>query len=105
MRTTLIVLVFAAAAATTLQAAGANAGKVVYDKTCRSCHGVTGTPNPAVVKMMKVDIQDLKSPAVQGMSDADLIKIITDGKGKMKPVPNAAGSASDVVAYLRTWKK
>ena len=105
MRTTLIAIVFAAAAATTLQAAGVNAGKIVYDKTCRSCHGADGTPNPTVAKVMKVDIKDLKSPEVQAMSDADLIKIITDGKGKMKPVPNAAGSAPDVVAYIRTLKK
>jgi mono/diheme cytochrome c family protein len=105
MRTTLIALAFTAAAATTLQAAGANAGRVVYDKTCSSCHGADGTPNPAVAKVMKVDIKDLKSPAVQAMSDGDLIKIITDGKGKMKPVPNAAGSAPDVVAYIRTLKK
>jgi hypothetical protein len=55
--------------------------------------------------VMKVDIKDLKSPEVQAMSDDDLIKIITNGKGKMKPVPNAAGSAPDVVAYMRTWKK
>src|ERR1700689_3465697 len=105
MRKTLIVLAFAAAAAATLQAAGANAGKIVYDKTCQSCHGANGTPNPAVAKVMKVDIKDLKPPEAQAMSDDDLIKIITNGKGKMKPVPNAAGSAPDVVAYMRTWKK
>jgi hypothetical protein len=39
------------------------------------------------------------------MSDDDLTKIITDGKGKMKPVPSAAPYASDVIAYIRTWKK
>jgi hypothetical protein len=55
--------------------------------------------------MFKVHIKDLKSADVQGMSDDDLAKIITDGKGKMKPVPAAAGSAPDVVAYIRTWKK
>jgi mono/diheme cytochrome c family protein len=105
MRTTLIVLAFAAAAATTLQAANANAGKLVYDKACKSCHGADGTPNPAVAKMMKVEIKDLKSPDVQAMSDEDLIKVITDGKGKMKPVAAATSSAPDVVAYIRTWKK
>jgi cytochrome c553 len=105
MRTTLIVLVFAAGAATTLQAADATAGEKVYAKSCKSCHGTDGTPNPAVAKMMKVDIQDLKSAEVQGMSDGDLAKVITDGKGKMKPIPSAAASAPDVVAYLRTWKK
>ncbi len=62
-------------------------------------------PNPAVAKMLKVDMRDLKSAEVQAMSDDDLKKIITDGKGKMKPVASASGSAADVVAYIRTWKK
>ena len=50
-------------------------------------------------------MRDLKSPDVQAMSDDDLKKIITDGKGKMKPVASASGAAADVVAYMRTWKK
>ncbi|MGA2880562.1 MAG: cytochrome c [Bryobacteraceae bacterium] len=105
MRTTLIVLGLAAAAATAIQAADATAGKAVYDKSCKSCHGADGTANPAIAKMMKVDIKDLKSADVQAMSDDDLKKVITDGKGKMKPIASASGSAADVVAYIRTWKK
>jgi hypothetical protein len=54
---------------------------------------------------MKVDMKDLKSADVQGMSDDDLKKVITDGKGKMKPIASASPSAADVVAYIRTWKK
>jgi mono/diheme cytochrome c family protein len=108
MRKSLLIFGLAAAAATataTLQAADAGAGKAAYDKSCKSCHGADGTPNPAIAKMMKVEIRDLKSPDVQAMSDDDLKKIITDGKGKMKPVASASASAADVVAYLRTWKK
>jgi mono/diheme cytochrome c family protein len=87
-------------------AADAKAGKDAYDKSCKSCHGADGTPNAGVAKMMKVDMKDLKAPAVQGMSDADLKKIIADGKGKMKPVSAVTGSAADnVVAYIRTLKK
>jgi len=51
--------------------------------------------------MMKVDIRDLKSPEVQTMNDDDIKEVITDGKGKMKPV--AGARAADVVAYIRTW--
>jgi mono/diheme cytochrome c family protein len=105
MRTILITLGLAAAAASSIQAADATAGKAVYDKSCKSCHGPDGAGNPAVAKMMKVDLKDLKSPDVQGMSDADLMKVITDGKGKMKPIASASSSAADVVAYIRTWKK
>ena len=105
MRSIMIVLGLAAAAATSIQAAEAAAGKAAYDKSCKSCHGPDRAASPAMSKMMKVDIKDLKSPEVQAMSDDDLAKIITDGKGKMKPIPSAAGSAPDVVAYIRTWKK
>jgi len=106
MRTLLIVFGFAAIAANALQAANATAGKAAYDKSCKSCHGADGTANPAIVKMMKVEIQDLKSPEVQAMSDNDLKKVITEGKGKMKPVPSVSGGAADdVIAYIRTLKK
>jgi hypothetical protein len=56
--------------------------------------------------MFQVDMQDLKSTEVQAMSDADIKKIITDGKGKMKPVTSVSGPALDnVVAYVRSLKK
>ncbi|MGA2880561.1 MAG: cytochrome c [Bryobacteraceae bacterium] len=104
MRSILIVLGLAAAT-TALQAADASAGKAAYDKSCKSCHGADGTPNPAIAKMMKVDMRDLKSPEVQATSDDELKKIVVDGKGKMKPMPSLAGSAADIVAYMRSLKK
>jgi hypothetical protein len=39
------------------------------------------------------------------MSDADLKKAVTNGIGKMKPIPAASGAADDVVAYVRSLKK
>jgi hypothetical protein len=37
---------------------------------------------------------------------AELKKIITEGKGKMKPVKAVSGAAvDDVVAYVRTFKQ
>ncbi len=46
---------------------------------------------------------DLASAKVQAESDAELIKAISEGKGKM-PAQKAA-PAADVVAFLRTLKK
>jgi mono/diheme cytochrome c family protein len=87
------------------QGADAKAGQAVYDRVCKSCHGADGTANPAISKMMKVDIPDLKSSEVQSMSDAQLKAIITDGKGKMKPVKSVTGADLDnVVAYLKSLK-
>jgi mono/diheme cytochrome c family protein len=105
MRRILFALALAAAAVPAIPAADVAAGKAAYDKSCKSCHGADGTANPAIGKMMKVDMKDLKSPDVQAMSDDDLKKVITDGKGKMKPISAASGSAADIVAYIRTWKK
>jgi mono/diheme cytochrome c family protein len=86
-------------------AANIKAGEESFNKSCKSCHGADGTANPAVAKMMKVDIADLKSQGVQSMSDADLAKIINNGKGKMKPVASVNGaSAENVVSYIRTLK-
>jgi mono/diheme cytochrome c family protein len=87
-------------------AADPKAGQAAYEKACKSCHGVDGTPNPAMAKALKVDMRDLKSPEVQSESDSDLGKVITAGKGKMRPVASVTGdSVNDVVAYIRTLKK
>jgi cytochrome c5 len=81
-------------------AADAKAGEIVYDKSCKSCHGADGTPNPAIVKMLKVDIKDLKS------SDADVKKVVAEGQGKMKPIASVTGgSLDDVAAYVHSFKK
>lgn len=105
MRTLVIVFSLAATAASAVQAADPKAGQAVYAKSCKSCHGPNGAGNPAIAKMFKVEMRDLKSTDVQAMSDADLKKIITEGKGKMKPVASVTGAAADdVVAYLRSLK-
>ena len=105
MRTILIVFGLAAAAANAVQAADANAGKAVYQKSCKSCHGPDGAGNPAIAKMMKVEMKDLKSSDVQAMSDDDLKKVIANGKGKMKPIASVSGADADnVVAYVKSLK-
>src|SRR5476651_797676 len=80
-------------------------GKAVYDKSCKSCHGPEGAGNPAVAKMMKVEMKALGSKEVQAKSDDDLKAVITKGAGKMKPVASVQGGDVDaVVAFVRTLK-
>lgn len=104
-KVTQILTTFAMAAAVA-GAADATAGKTSYDKACKSCHGVTGTANPAIAKSLKVEMRDLGSKEIQALSDADLKTIITDGKGKMRPIKTVTGpDVENVVAYIRTFKK
>jgi len=107
MKLTLLITFFLTLSVTLAFAAGdAKAGKAVYDKSCKACHGATGAANPNIAKMMKVDMRDLSSSDVQSMSDSDMKQIITEGKGKMKPIKSVAGKDLDhVIAYVRSLKK
>jgi mono/diheme cytochrome c family protein len=103
MRTILMTAALAALSATVVCGADAAAGKAVYDKSCKSCHGADGTPNAGVAKMMKVEIKDFKTT---DFSDADIKTAVSAGKGKMKPVPTVTGASLDnVAAYVKSLKK
>ena len=106
MRIILTTVTLAGLAAVPGWAADAKAGQAVYDRSCKSCHGADGAPNPAIAKAMNVQMKDLKSPEVQSKSDADLKKVVTDGQGKMRPLPPVSGPTLDnVTAYIRSLKK
>ena len=72
-----------------------------YKSKCASCHGPDGKGQTNIGKVMKV--RDLTSADVQKQSDAELQKIIEDGKGKM-PAYKGKVSVADVsslVAFIR----
>ncbi len=91
---------------TSAWAADAGAGKDIYLKKCKACHAEDGHGNEGMAKVLKTTITPLDSDAVQGKSDADLKMVITQGKGKMKPVTGLSDAEVDnVIAYVRTLKK
>jgi predicted CXXCH cytochrome family protein len=103
MRKILMTAALAALSSAVVFGADAAAGKAVYDKSCKSCHGADGTPNPGMVKMMKVDIKDFKTT---DYSDADVKTAVTSGKGKMHPVAGVTDASLDnLVAYVHSLKK
>jgi cytochrome c6 len=78
------------------------AGADDYKAKCAMCHGADG--KGAMAK--KMGSRDLSSADVQGMSDADIAKIVIDGKGKMT---GFKGKLTDdqikgVAAYVKTLK-
>ena len=71
---------------------------------CSACHGADGTGSATGKKM---GAHDFTTADVQGMSDAELATIITNGKNKM-PKYGASVKPEDIkglVAYIRTFKK
>jgi mono/diheme cytochrome c family protein len=91
----------AALSSTAVFAADAAAGKAVYDKSCKTCHGPDGTPSAGMVKAM--GIKDFTTTA---FGDAAIKTAVTAGKGKMKPIPAVTGASLDnVSAYVQSLKK
>jgi cytochrome c6 len=87
-----------------LSARAQDASGALYKSKCAACHGADGTGSATGKKM---GAHDFTTADVQGMSDADLATIITNGKNKM-PKYGASLKPEDVkglVAYIRTLKK
>lgn len=94
------------AAAASLSAADAGAGKAFFAQRCKSCHGGDGQGNPAIAKAFKVTMRPLASKEVLSKPDDELKKAVAGGTGKMKGIAGVTeGQAADVVAFLRTMGK
>ncbi|HLJ75792.1 MAG TPA: cytochrome c [Acidobacteriaceae bacterium] len=82
-----------------------SAGADTYKSKCAMCHGPDGTAATPMGKMMK--IPSFKDPAVVQQSDAALIAVTKDGKGKMPAYNGKLTDAQikDVVSFIRTLQK
>ena len=85
--------------------ADAGAGKAAYEASCKKCHGADGAANPAIAKMLKVEMKHLGSKEVQAKSDAVLKKETIEGVGKMKGLPAVEKDVANILAYVRTLKQ
>ncbi len=88
-------------AALAVPALAQNPGEQVYRMKCAMCHGADGLATTPVAKMMSVP--SFRSPVVMKMTEAEMIAITNNGKGKM---PAFKGKLTDaqveqVVAYIR----
>lgn len=81
--------------------AGTAATEATYKAKCAGCHGADGKGKEAL------KTQDFASATVQGMSDAELTAVITDGKGKMPAYGKSLkpDQVKDLVAYIRSFGK
>ena len=78
-------------------------GAAIYKSRCTACHGTDGSGQTPVGKNLK--IADLRSPAVQKMTDAEMTKVLADGKGKMPRANLSADEMKAVIAFVRNLRK
>ena len=83
----------------------AQSGADTYKSKCQMCHAADGSGNTPAGKSTKV--VPFSSPDVVSKSDADLVAITKNGKGKMPAYTGKLTDAqiTDVVAYIRTLQK
>jgi mono/diheme cytochrome c family protein len=83
----------------------ASAQDVYLDK-CSVCHGQDGAGNTA--KGRKLKVKSVKSPEVQKLSEAEMLEIVSKGKGKdMDGFEKELGGdmVKQLVTYYRTLGK
>jgi len=100
------VLITAAAAAFAAAPAADKPGQKLFETKCAACHNKDAKGKPAMAKMFKIDASalDLTKADTQKKSDADLAKVVTDGRNKMPIFKGKLKDAeiSSVVSYVRT---
>lgn len=93
------------AAGLTLPAVAQSSGEQTYKARCAMCHGQDGLATTPVAKMMNVP--SFKSPAAMKHTEAQLMEITEDGKGKMPSFKDKLSHAQveQVVAYIRSLQR
>lgn len=80
--------------------------KELYEKFCKTCHGVDGKGNDKLAKGMKIkrELLDLTKQETKNKKDDELKVSVADGTGKMKGLKNKlkADEISLIVAHIRT---
>ncbi|MDO8496772.1 MAG: cytochrome c [bacterium] len=84
--------------------------KELYDRSCKTCHGVDGKGNKNLAeKVLKIkpECLDLTKQATKDKKDEALKVAITDGIGKMKGLKDKlkADEIAPIVAHVRTLQK
>ncbi len=100
-KTVIAVALLAALVALPAASWAADSGADLYKTKCQMCHGENG-------KGKMAGTHDWSSAEVQKMSDADLTKIIADGKPPKMPAQKGKltdAQVKDLVSYIRSLKK
>jgi mono/diheme cytochrome c family protein len=88
-------------------AASIAAGKALYNKHCKSCHGTKGKGDGTKAAQLDTDCGDFSTAAFQSQTDGALYYKTAEGRKDMpsfkKKIPDADEIWS-IVNYMRTFK-
>jgi mono/diheme cytochrome c family protein len=82
-------------------------GQQLFSITCQVCHGKTGNGLSPLAAFFPTPPADLTGATVQGMTDAQIYVVITQGFNVMPPMAENLNPSErwDVINYVRTLKK
>lgn len=87
----------------------ARRGREIFRQSCVACHGQAGEGNGVLVKMLEASkIPNMPSKGHSQISDEEMIKVITNGKGEVMPPWGGVLSSEeikDVAAYVHSLYK
>jgi mono/diheme cytochrome c family protein len=91
--------------AATMTTAFAQSGADNYKAKCAMCHSADGSASGPVGKSMKIPA--FNAPEANKMSEADIITVIKNGKGKMTGYAGKLTDAQikDVAGFVKTLQK
>lgn len=77
----------------------------MFERTCAVCHGLSGKGDGFYAKKLNIKPADLTSETIQNKSDADLKKIILEGKPEtaMSPHQLSLEELNSLVKFIRTF--
>ena len=84
-------------------------GKAVYEKSCMACHGSQGKGDGPTGKVLVPPAADFTSAASKRKSDAELLRIIENGKPPTAMIAwkgvLSAQEIQQVLAYVKSLRK
>lgn len=84
--------------------AQSNSAATQYKTSCITCHGADGRGTPTGKSLQ---VADFHSPRVQQQTDAQLIQVVTEGRGNMPPFGDrlSKDQIAALVKYIRNLGK
>ncbi len=90
-----------AASAVAAQAPSALDGKTIFEANCKVCHGASGVPSAAMVKVLGVPT--FTAALFSRFTEDSVLTVLRKGRGKMKPMTDklTPDQMTIVAKYIR----